>query len=114
MIKPIVFISLFLIPALLTAAPPSTNPTDAPGPSIERVEFHDAALQDAARLLSDQTGLNIVCSAEAGKTKVSLFLQNVPVRVAVEELARRTTFPIASTSPAGSSASPRSKNFSAT
>src|SRR5262249_9887488 len=47
-----------------------------------------APLQEAVRLLSDQTGMNIVCSSEAGKTKVSLFLQNVTAQVAIEEMCK--------------------------
>jgi type II secretory pathway component GspD/PulD (secretin) len=79
------------LPAMQASAdmrPADAGMDDAMGRVLERVEFHDAALQDAARLLSEQTGMNIVCSADAGKTKVSIFLQDVPAHVVVEELCK--------------------------
>jgi general secretion pathway protein D len=78
---------------MAAAAEPETQPAPTSAPAapeglIERVEFIDAPLLAAVRLLSGQTGLNIVCSAEAGKTKVSLFLRDVTPRAAVEELCK--------------------------
>ncbi len=52
------------------------------------MEFRELPLAQALRLLADQTGLNLLCSADAGKTKVSLFLKQVPARVVVAELCK--------------------------
>lgn len=66
--------------------PPTTRPCDTA--TVDQIEFRDVVLADALRLLSRQTGMNLVASAEAGRTKVSLYLQNVSARSAVEELCR--------------------------
>ena len=58
------------------------------GPIVRQVEFRDVPLSDALRLVTRQTGLNLIASQEAGKAKVSLFLQDVPARSVVEELCR--------------------------
>ena len=58
------------------------------GQMIGQIEFRDLALTDALRLLADQTNMNLLCSAAAGKTRVSLFLKNVPAKVAIEELCK--------------------------
>ena len=55
---------------------------------LELVEFREVPLQEAMRLLSQQSGLKIVPSAEASKTKVSLYLQNVPAMTAVAAIAQ--------------------------
>ena len=61
------------------------DPTSVP---VEVVEFRDVPLQDAMRLLSQQTSVKIVPSEEAGKKKVSLFLENVTPLVAVEAVSQ--------------------------
>ena len=62
----------------------------APGldPVLELVEFRDLSLTDAMRILSAQSGLKIVPSAEAAKTKVSLYLTDVQASVAVSAVAQ--------------------------
>ena len=62
---------------------PGTEPLDV-------VEFRDLTLQDAMRLLSQQTGLKIVPSEDAGKKKTSLYLPNVSAIQAVEEVCSAT------------------------
>src|SRR5258708_514843 len=57
-------------------------------PLIREIEFREMRLLDAIRMLSDQTGMNIVSSAEAGKVPVSLFLRNVTARAALEALCK--------------------------
>ncbi len=60
---------------------------DAPGGEpLDVVEFRDLTLLDAMRLLSQQTGLKIVPSEEAGKKKTSLYLPNVTAMQVVEEV----------------------------
>jgi general secretion pathway protein D len=74
---------------VLGAEPPGVGGAPAtPSQVIERIEFRDLALTDALRLLAAQTDLNLLCSAEAGKTHVSLFLKNVPAKVAIDELCK--------------------------
>jgi general secretion pathway protein D len=64
------------------------TPEPAPDPVLELVEFRDIPLFEAMRLLSQQSGLQIVPSAEAGKTKVTLYLKNVLATVAVQAVAQ--------------------------
>lgn len=71
--------------AVAAAQAPSSQPAVE---TVHQVEFSDLPLADAMRLLSRQTGLNLVASQEAGKAKVSLFLQDVPPRAAIDELCR--------------------------
>jgi general secretion pathway protein D len=52
------------------------------------VEFCEMPLNEAMRLLSQQSGLKIVPSAEAAKTKVSLYLKDVAPLVAVAAMAQ--------------------------
>jgi hypothetical protein len=70
--------------ALLLQA--SSPPED--GPRLAKVDFRELPLVEACRLLADQTGLNLVPSAEAGPTKVSLFLRDVPALAAVEAMCK--------------------------
>lgn len=57
-----------------------------PSVRVELIEFRDVPLEDALRLLSLQTGLNIVSSSGAAKTPVSLYLKNVDALDALEAL----------------------------
>jgi len=63
------------------AADPANQPMDV-------VEFRDLPLQEAMRLLSLQTGVKIVPSAEAGQKKVSIYLEKVSPAVAVDAISR--------------------------
>jgi len=55
---------------------------------IEFVEFKDAEIRDAARILSSMTGANIAVTKEASEEKVSLLLQKTELKHAVEMLSR--------------------------
>src|SRR5262245_2853649 len=70
-----------------TQLPPPRMLQDG-GPPLELVEFRDVPLGEALRLLSQQSGLKLVASAEAGKTLVSLYLRDVPPMVAVSSLTQ--------------------------
>ena len=70
-------------PGALIAQPATSRPA---GDMVRQVEFQEVPLSDAVRILSRQTGLNLVSSQEAGKAKVSLFLQNVTPKAVIEEL----------------------------
>ena len=55
---------------------------------VERLELTDVPLTDALRLLSEETGVNLVASPSAGAMPVSTFLMNLTVRQAIETLAK--------------------------
>ena len=57
-------------------------------PKLEQIEFRELLLNDAIRLLAEQTGINVAASAEAGKIQVSLFLRNVTAKAAIEMLCK--------------------------
>lgn len=44
---------------------------------LELVQFEDLTLAEAMRMFSAETGINVMCSTEAGLTKVNVFLRNV-------------------------------------
>ena len=55
---------------------------------MEVIDLRQVPLADAARILSESSGLNVVASVEAGKTLISLYLTNVDPRAAIEALCR--------------------------
>jgi general secretion pathway protein D len=57
-------------------------------PPLQLVDFRDLSMDDAMRLLSQQSGLKIVVSPAAGKVRVSLFLANVKPLVAIAALTQ--------------------------
>ncbi|MBI4615931.1 MAG: type II secretory pathway, component PulD [Planctomycetes bacterium] len=72
--------------AFLLALPAAAQ-EDGPRP-IRRLELKDAAVVDAVRLIAETSGLNVVTTSEAGKEKVTLYLQNVTPRQAIEALCK--------------------------
>ncbi len=77
--------------ALLLCAPlarPQEGP--APGPLVERLDLRGATVADAARLFAETAGWNIIATPEAGGRPVTLLLQGVPVRTAVEAMCKST------------------------
>lgn len=79
-------LGLLLLGLLVRPAPAGAEPPADEGPRLRRVDLREVPLTAACRLLSDQTGLNLVPSAAAGATKVSLFLTDVSATAAVEAL----------------------------
>lgn len=73
---------------------PEEKPALGPKPRLlqaeplELVEFRDLPLAEAMKLLSQQSGLKIVTSAEANKSKITLYLKNVLPAVAVQAAAQ--------------------------
>ncbi|MEZ5385426.1 MAG: hypothetical protein R3F13_07925 [Prosthecobacter sp.] len=55
---------------------------------LEVIDLRQVPLSDATRILSEAGGINVVCSVEAGKTAVSLYLSQVTAHDAVEALCR--------------------------
>ena len=66
----------------------SVRALDAGSATLKQVDFRAVPLQDALRLLAEQTGLNLVASSEAGKVPVSLFLRQVSAQNAIQELCK--------------------------
>jgi general secretion pathway protein D len=64
------------------------QPEDANDVPIVKLQLSDAKLVDVLRLLSELSSLNAVASEAAGKKRVSLFLQNVTPRVALETICK--------------------------
>lgn len=74
--------------------PGSTSPgaqvANLSGPTValDLIEFHEIPLNEAAKILSDQSDLKIVPSAEAAATVVSLYLRNVDALTALDALTK--------------------------
>lgn len=67
--------------ALTSNAPASNN-------MLRYVECKELPLETLLRLVADQSGANLSASADAAKEPVSVFLRNVSVDTAVEEVCR--------------------------
>jgi general secretion pathway protein D len=74
-----------LLPSALDVMPRNAAETPL---AMRHVEFRDVQLSEALRMLCDQSGTNYSVSAEARQIPVSLFLRNVPLRVALEEICK--------------------------
>ena len=55
---------------------------------LRQIDLKEATIVDAARMISELSGMNVVATAEAGKKEVTLYLQNVRAIDAVETVAR--------------------------
>jgi general secretion pathway protein D len=62
--------------------------THAQTSRMELIDLRQVPLSEAARILAEASGLNVVASVEAGRTPVSLYLTNVEPRSAIEALCR--------------------------
>ncbi|MCE9608287.1 MAG: hypothetical protein K8U03_25660 [Planctomycetia bacterium] len=59
----------------------------APSAPLDLVEFRDMPFGEAARVLSDQSGLKIVPSTDAAKVPVTIYLRDVEAFTALTEMA---------------------------
>jgi general secretion pathway protein D len=55
---------------------------------IEQIDFRDVALGDALKILSDQSGLNILASREAASISVTMYLKRVTSMEVIDALAK--------------------------
>ncbi|MCG8653719.1 MAG: hypothetical protein MI861_28025, partial [Pirellulales bacterium] len=55
---------------------------------IGLIHFEAVNLSDAMKPFSEQTGLNIICSAEAGKTEITVYLRDVQPLAALEAIVK--------------------------
>ncbi len=69
---------------------PLEMPADPPQEMLRYIESEKVAISDLMRLVADQTGANISVSDDAAHKAVSIFLRNVTVDAAVEEICRAT------------------------
>lgn len=73
---------------LTRSIPRTSRLTERTDPPLDLIEFRDVPLHEAARMLSDQSGLKIVPSAAAGKVQVSLYLRDTRPGVAIDALTK--------------------------
>lgn len=52
------------------------------------IQYDEVLLADAMRLFSEQTGYNVICSAEAGKTEITAYLRDVAPLDALEAIVK--------------------------
>ncbi len=55
---------------------------------LESIQFDDVPLADAMKLFSEQSGLNVITSSDAGKTRVTVYLRKVTAIDALEALVK--------------------------
>jgi len=55
---------------------------------MELIEFTDIPLAEAMRLFAEQSGLNVITSAEAGKTMLTVYLKNVTAISSLEAIVK--------------------------
>jgi general secretion pathway protein D len=74
-------------PAVTRTAKPEMDKSEA---MISKLEFKEAAMIDVIRALADRSGLNIVASEDAAKKTVTVFLQNISVKDALDTIAKNS------------------------
>ncbi len=57
--------------------PPASPAIEAQRKMLELVQFEEVKLSEAMKLFSEQAGLNVITSADAGETMVTVYLRNV-------------------------------------
>lgn len=76
---------------LLESAVSNRKSQDLPRPDVQSlglVQFDQVGLADAMKLFSTETGLNVICSAAAGKTEVTVYLRDVTPLAALEAIVK--------------------------
>lgn len=58
------------------------------GTVLNLVQFDDIPLSEAMRLFAEQSQLNVITSAEAGKTRITVYLKNVTALDALEVIVK--------------------------
>lgn len=77
---------LALVTSGLSTPPCSAAP--AHGQVISTLDFRNISIADALKILSDQTGINVIASEKAGRIKTALFLREVSPQDVLEALAK--------------------------
>jgi len=78
-----VFISLFLIPILCSSQEDSFSMDERPPISMD---LQDASLKDVLKLLSIQSGLNFISSEGVQERKMTLYMDKVPLKEAMDKI----------------------------
>ncbi|MCV6611687.1 MAG: DUF3438 family protein [Amphritea sp.] len=78
------FLRVFIMVALLLSSAVQA------AEKLDQVEFKDASVSDAARILASLSGSNIAVTKEAGDERVTLLLQQTTLKHAVDMVARVT------------------------
>ncbi len=55
---------------------------------LEEIEFKDAKLMDAVRIISELSGHNIVITPDASKSRVTVFLRNISIHETIETICK--------------------------
>ena len=55
---------------------------------LHLIQYDHVLLADAMRLFSEESGLNVICSSEAGKTEITAFLRDVAPLEALEAIVK--------------------------
>ena len=66
------------------------KPTTGENAIISKLEFKQANMMDVARALADMSGLNIVTTEAAAKKNVTVFLQNITVKNALDIISKNS------------------------
>lgn len=74
-------------PGRTLSIPPDAFPPEG-SKVLDTVNFEDLTLTEAMKLFSEQTGLNVITSTEAGKTKITVFLRNVTAMAALDAIVK--------------------------
>jgi len=84
-VKSTLLLAVFMSASAVAVAP--SNAADL-GDPVERVEFTNVPLQDVLRLLAEGSDVNLVASEEAAGKNITVFLQNIALRDAIETIAK--------------------------
>lgn len=81
-------ITAVLTVLLLASAPVAGEAAVLDDIEIEEVEFKNATVRDAVRVISELTGVNIVATNKAGEGQVSFFVRKLTVSKVIDALCR--------------------------
>ncbi|MBV1920895.1 MAG: hypothetical protein KUG73_09450 [Pseudomonadales bacterium] len=87
--KKIVHVVVSLLIGISCVSSMSSVAAKRPGNvAISQIEFNDATVGDAIKVLVDLTGVNIIATRDAAKENVSFFVRDTTVRGVVDSLCR--------------------------
>ncbi len=82
------YLLFFIACLVLWSGAPRVSAQDSSASVLREIEFQEATVQDAIRLISDLTGYNIVATRDAGQRRFTLFLRALTVDEAIDSIAR--------------------------
>lgn len=86
MVAAVILIMIFIFTGPVHAA--KTLPGKTSQIMLNELEFKDATVQDAVRVISELTGVNIVTTGKAGKRRITLFVRDLSIADVVDSLCR--------------------------